>query len=347
MAVLAVVTSSPPGVEGGHLVIARALVAAARAAGHDAHLVVTPDYGFGRFAASVPANWRTDVSEEVGRPVDQVISLRYPSYAVRHLAHVCWLNHTMREYHDLWPRFSGAISPRARVKERVRKALIHAADRWLLTRNVTKVFAQSRTIERRLVAGLGRARRRPVSAAAAACLPVRQLRRLHLRRVAPDAAEARWICSSARWLSRPAVMCGRSSQATAKSVAALESLAATLGVAGRVTFAGRISDEAMLDHLGRCRAVCFAPFDEDYGFVTVEAFASRKGRRDLPRQRRARRARPRRRNRARLRADALVDGRRPRAADGRSALAERLGAAAAVQADAMSWPATVKRLVIV
>ena len=33
---------------------------------------------------------------------------------------------------------------------------------------------------------------------------------------------------------------------------------------------------ALVDHLGRCRAVCFTPFDEDYGFVTVEAFASGK-----------------------------------------------------------------------
>ncbi len=32
----------------------------------------------------------------------------------------------------------------------------------------------------------------------------------------------------------------------------------------------------MLEHLAKCRAVCFPPYDEDYGFVTVEAFASRK-----------------------------------------------------------------------
>jgi glycosyltransferase involved in cell wall biosynthesis len=32
----------------------------------------------------------------------------------------------------------------------------------------------------------------------------------------------------------------------------------------------------MLDHLARCRAVCFPPLEEDYGFVTAEAFASRK-----------------------------------------------------------------------
>ena len=37
-----------------------------------------------------------------------------------------------------------------------------------------------------------------------------------------------------------------------------------------------IDEAQLLEHLARCRAVCFPPFDEDYGFVTVEAFASRK-----------------------------------------------------------------------
>jgi glycosyltransferase involved in cell wall biosynthesis len=56
----------------------------------------------------------------------------------------------------------------------------------------------------------------------------------------------------------------------------LQALATRLGVAGRVTFAGRLSDSEVIDHLARCRAVCFPPFEEDYGFVTAEAFASRK-----------------------------------------------------------------------
>ena len=44
----------------------------------------------------------------------------------------------------------------------------------------------------------------------------------------------------------------------------------------RVTLLGRISDEEMLGYYARCRAVVFPPVQEDYGFVTVEAFASRK-----------------------------------------------------------------------
>jgi glycosyltransferase involved in cell wall biosynthesis len=56
----------------------------------------------------------------------------------------------------------------------------------------------------------------------------------------------------------------------------LEHAIMTRGLSSRVKLIGRIDDRQMLEHLARCRAVCFPPFDEDYGFVTVEAFASRK-----------------------------------------------------------------------
>src|ERR1700738_2492479 len=143
MAVLGVVTSSPRDVEGGHLVIARSLVQAAREAGHDAHLIVTADYGFGRQTRSYMANLRRDVTRVDGHAVDQVISLRHPSYAVRHPRHVCWLNHTMREYYDGWWEFAASLSTRNRMKERVRRVLTHAADRYFLKVHVTRVVAQS------------------------------------------------------------------------------------------------------------------------------------------------------------------------------------------------------------
>src|SRR3954451_11786064 len=147
---VAVVTSSPPLTEGGHMVIARALVQALRGEGHHADVIVTPQNRFGRQGAAYAATWLTDVGMSDGQRIDRVISLRYPSYAVRHPHHVCWLNHTMREYYDLWPAFSASLSPRARVKERVRRTLIHAADRYLLTRNVGRLFVQSATIQARL-----------------------------------------------------------------------------------------------------------------------------------------------------------------------------------------------------
>ena len=150
MSRIAVVTSSPPMTEGGHLVIARALVAGASRVGSRRRVIVTPQNRFGRQASAYFATWMTDVGSTDGHAIDQVISLRFPSYAVRHERHVCWLNHTMREYYDQWDAFRSRLSSRARLKEGVRRTLIHAADRYLLTRNVDELFVQSRTIQKRL-----------------------------------------------------------------------------------------------------------------------------------------------------------------------------------------------------
>ena len=130
-------------------------------------------------------------------------------------------------------------------------------------------------------------------------------------------------------------------------LADLQAMAANLGVANRVQFAGRLDEEALTLHLGRCRAVCFTPVGEDYGFVTTEAFASGRavvtctdsgGPTELVRDGET----------------GLVSAPTPaglatalaRVMDDRG-LAERLGRGAAAQVAAMTWPDAVKRLVIV
>ena len=69
MSALAVVTSSPPSTEGGHLVIARSLVAAARESGYDAHLVITPDCQFGRQALNLPKSCLVSVRHQADKPL--------------------------------------------------------------------------------------------------------------------------------------------------------------------------------------------------------------------------------------------------------------------------------------
>ncbi len=56
----------------------------------------------------------------------------------------------------------------------------------------------------------------------------------------------------------------------------LKALIGELGLDGRVKLVGGVDAATLVDHLARCRAVCFPAQDEDYGFVTVEAFASAK-----------------------------------------------------------------------
>ena len=49
-----------------------------------------------------------------------------------------------------------------------------------------------------------------------------------------------------------------------------------LGVEDRVELLGFVSASELIDLYSRCRAAYYAPLNEDYGYVTVEAFLSRK-----------------------------------------------------------------------
>jgi glycosyltransferase involved in cell wall biosynthesis len=252
----------------------------------------------------------------------------------------------MREYYDLWPRFSGSLSERARLKESAKRLVIRAVDRWLLTRNVTEVVAQSATIERRLLADLGVKADvllpppppRPYRCdgygdfifAVSRLTPLKRLDLLIQALALPAAGATR------------AVIAG-----DGEGRRQLEHLIATLGLSGRVMLTGRMSEEQMLDHYARCRAVCFTPVNEDYGFVTVEAFASHKGVLTCVDS-----GGP---------ADLVRDGETgllcepTPAALARSVarvmddvgFAERIGAAAASRVAPMTWAAAIERLVIV
>jgi glycosyltransferase involved in cell wall biosynthesis len=56
----------------------------------------------------------------------------------------------------------------------------------------------------------------------------------------------------------------------------LEQIARDRGLDGRARFAGRVSAEELADLYARCLAVYYAPVDEDYGMVPLEAFLSEK-----------------------------------------------------------------------
>ena len=51
---------------------------------------------------------------------------------------------------------------------------------------------------------------------------------------------------------------------------------ARLGLDRRVQLLGRVTEEEKLRLYARCRAVIYPPFDEDYGYITLEAMLSSK-----------------------------------------------------------------------
>jgi glycosyltransferase involved in cell wall biosynthesis len=271
VATIAVVTSSPPFAEGGHLVMARELVRALRDEGHDTGLVVTPQNRFGRQGTAYLAAWCTDVQlahEE--RKVDQVISLRFPGYAVQHPNHVLWLNHRMREYYDLWDTFSSHLSWKGKLKERTRRAIVHGVDKYLFEK-MQRRFVISGTVQARLrrFGGIQSEVLYPPP-------PKRDYRHdyygdylFSVSRLSP----LKRFDLVLRALAEPiaagikCVIAGEGAE-----LDRLTKLRSHLELDHRVQFVGRLDEAGLIEHLARCRAVVFPPWNEDYGFVTVEAF---------------------------------------------------------------------------
>lgn len=56
----------------------------------------------------------------------------------------------------------------------------------------------------------------------------------------------------------------------------IENIILVHNLSSRIEFLGRISDEDLLENFANALAVYYAPLDEDYGYVTLEAFASYK-----------------------------------------------------------------------
>ncbi len=268
---LLVVSSDVPFVEGGHRVIARSLVAELRKRGIEAEAWYTPQNPFGRQLQAYLANWLTDLREDgLGRKIDGVIALRYPSYAVNHPNKVVWLNHRLREYYDLWEHLRENLSWKGRLKEGLRRLIVRRMDNYFLNK-CRAVFAQSRTIQERL----------------------RRWGGIHSRLLYPPPPPRNYRCGPwERYFLYPSRLDRLKRQdlairalamtkgpvlyltGTGPELERLKRLAAELGVEARVRFLGHVDDGQLVELYSRARAVIFIPYQEDYGFVTAEALYS-------------------------------------------------------------------------
>jgi glycosyltransferase involved in cell wall biosynthesis len=172
-------------------------------------------------------------------------------------------------------RFTRGLGRKGRLKEGLRRRLLHALDRRLLTRNVTRLLAQSRTIQARLIRFGGIPSellyppppRRPYRTEAYgdyvfAVSRLHPLKRLDL------------LLESAARMRRDSL--GIKIAGSGEDAERLRERVDALGLRGRVELLGEVSEAELVEHYARCRAVFFAPWNEDYGFVTLEAFASGK-----------------------------------------------------------------------
>ncbi len=272
---IALATIQTPFIEGGAEYLLRGLQSALADAGHKVERISLP------FRFSPPAEvarsmeiWETeDFTALNGHQADLVMCLQFPAYYVQHPRKVLWLMHQFRMVYDLWETpYAGGFSQdpvglelQRRITEKDTKYLAGIERRFTIAKNV------SARLER--YNGL-------------ASVPLYH----------PPAAAERFFCAEPEpyvlvpsrleqtkrqdlllralpFVDSPmvAILCGDGGQRPA-----LEALALELKVRDRVFFLGHVTEEEKWGLYAHATSVFFGPYDEDYGYVTLEAMLSAK-----------------------------------------------------------------------
>lgn len=263
-----------PFVRGGAEIHVRELVRELTARGFATELVSVPFKWYPK-EEILPhaAAWRLlDLSESNGRPIDCVIASKFPTYFVRHPNKVAWLIHQYRAAYEL----CGTLYSDFGHTER------DVGLRDTLIRLDTQMLGECRRLFANAANTAARVRKYNGLAAEPLYHPPRLAPRLraggfgdYVLSVGRIEAVKRvdLLVSAMVHVDAPIrlIVVGDGTQR-----ANVERQASEAGVADRVDFLGTVDDEHLIALYADALAVLYPPFDEDFGYVTLEAFLARK-----------------------------------------------------------------------
>ncbi len=262
-----------PFVRGGAEVLVDGLVDALRQRSHSVDTVSLPlSWNPPEKLLTTALAWRLlDVRQFNDRRVDRVICTKYPTWAVEHDRKSLWLVHQHRQAYDLHNTALSEFTPDQTSRE-VRQRVVDIDT--LGIQSCTPRYGISQNICDRL--------RRFNGISALPLYP--PVPRSGLRPVAYDPFilsvarldDAKRVEPAVRAMTRVSDEMRLEIVGDGPNLRSLQSLAHSLRVDDRVRFLGRVSDERLRDLYNHCRAVYYAPIDEDYGYTTVEAMTAAK-----------------------------------------------------------------------
>jgi len=205
--------------------------------------------------------------------VDRVIALKFPSYYVPHDDKILWVLHQHRPAYELWRNEFQHELPDTIEGRYVRRTIIDADGRLL--RDARRVYVISNVIARRMSAFNGvepTVLYPPLGDEASYYCEDPSSYLFFPSRVAPIKRQDLAV-RAMRYVSADV----RLVIAGSGDMERVSKLAADHDVRERVELlAGWMPERRKLDLLARCLGVLFPPFDEDYGYVTLESFFASK-----------------------------------------------------------------------
>ena len=255
---------------GGAEYLVRSLVDQLNARGFRATLVSVPFKSYPKEELlSHAAAWRLlDLTESNGLSVDLVITTKFPTYCVRHPNKVCWLVHQYRSAYELCgTEFSDFhhteldIGLRERLMELDTDMLSESRRLFTIAQNTTDRLTKYNALASEPLYHPPRLADRLRSGPYGNY--VLSVGRLEvIKRTALLVEAMRHVDAGVRL-----VVVGDGTQREA-----LEELAERRGVGGRVKFLGVVDDASLVQLYEGALGVAYVPYDEDYGYVTLEGF---------------------------------------------------------------------------
>ena len=216
--------------------------------------------------------WRLiDVTEVDGEKVDLVIATKFPSYAVRHPNKVLWLVHQYRPAYDL----AGTVydQPQLTDLEQAARKKLRALDQKFIGECAGR-FAISETVSKRLM-----------HFNQLLSVPLWPPSLLQERIHAGPYSDSVICFGRLAGNKRVSLLFDAIKLATQAKVVIygagpeedkLRVQIERLGLGQRCRLHGHVSEVELIDALAQARAVFSGPYDEDYGYATIEAFLAEK-----------------------------------------------------------------------
>lgn len=264
-----VTANQTPFLPGGAHYHVHGLVAALRQWGVATELMTLPfHYGEAHIERQMAFAEQLNVSAPNDVPIDRVISLQFPTYGVQHPDHTIWLMHQHRVCYDLYDEQNASAALQALTPQ------VHDFDRLHLG-SAKRLFANSPRVAERLSQHNGLEAEPlyhpPYQAEHFTCADDWGYV-YYPSRLEPLKRQALLIDAMA--LTRTPVKLLLSGEGTQRERLARQIDDHALG--DRVRLLGHVSEQEKLTLYAHALAVAFPTFDEDYGYVTLEAMLAGK-----------------------------------------------------------------------
>lgn len=256
-----------PFISGGAAIMTQGLCSALKRYGHDVEIVTIPfKFSPESYVSDLIDIWsKQDFNEFNGYYIDKVIALQFPAFYVEHNNKTLWLMHQHRVAYELYNRTNISNDLRQKIINQDTISLSKVKNRFSMCQNVSNRLIKYNGLD---------------------SIPVYHPPLYEDKFYCEDSYDYIFYPSRLENLKRQDLLIKAMQYTKSPTVSIIagvggqqeyyQKLISSLNLSHKVKLIGYISQEEKESYYSRCLGVFFAPYDEDYGYITLEAMLSSK-----------------------------------------------------------------------